>query len=117
MDILEYPRMKLVFSYKYLLGCKFSLTKFSLLINHPQKSRKLYTTKISAYTVFVVKSPTLMSTECTTSLVDSLLSQVHASASRFLEIAFICQVYMCVYLILFCLYVCILRLLKLQQLA
>ena len=43
-DILEYPRMKLVFSYKYMLGCKFSLTKFSLLINHLRKPQKLHTT-------------------------------------------------------------------------
>ena len=40
-----YPRMKLVFSYKYMLGCKFSL-----LIDHP---RKLNTAKISVYTVVV----------------------------------------------------------------
>ena len=53
MDILEYPRMKLVFSYKYMLGCNFSLTKFSLLIDHLRKPRKLHTTKISAYTVCV----------------------------------------------------------------
>ena len=39
-DILEYPRMKQVFSYKYMLGCKFSLTKFSLLIDHPRKLQK-----------------------------------------------------------------------------
>ena len=38
--------MKLVFSYKYMLGCKFSL-----LIDHPRKPRKLHTAKISAYMV------------------------------------------------------------------
>ena len=43
-----YPKMKLVFSYKYMLNCKLSLTKFLLLINHP---KKLHNTKIFAYTV------------------------------------------------------------------
>ena len=32
-----------------MLGCKFSLTKFSLLVDHPQK---LHTAKIFVYTVF-----------------------------------------------------------------
>ena len=34
-----------------MLGCKFSLAKFLLLIHHPRKPRKLHTVKISAYTV------------------------------------------------------------------
>ena len=44
--------MKLVFSYEYMLGCKFSLTKFSLLIDHLRKLQKLLTAKISAYMVY-----------------------------------------------------------------
>ena len=36
-----------------ILSSEFSHAKFSLVIDHPQKHRKLHTAKISGYTVFV----------------------------------------------------------------
>ena len=51
------------FQLEMMLSSEFLHTKFSLLIDHPQKPRKFHTAKVSGYTVYQCKGAVHNSTE------------------------------------------------------